>query len=253
MQLRRDQKVEMLEQGFVRIEHGVPETLCDGALGAINHSLGQGLPREDLDAMRARSYCPELQGNAVITDLFHRSVAREAAESLIGVGRIRAVERAQIALRFPSEQRSSPPAPRPHIDGMHSPSNGVPKGQVNSFTMLVGVFLSRVSSDFAGNFAVWPGSHTLYGAHFQAHGAEALLDGMPRVDLPAPKQLRVEPGDVVLAHYLLGHGAALNVSPHVRYAIFFRLYHVDHDRMKWESMKNPWMEWEGMRESVSAS
>ena len=129
---------------------------------------------------------------------------------------------------------------------MHSPSNGVPKGQINSFTMLAGVFLSRVSSDFAGNFTVWPGSHCLYGSHFQEHGPRALLDGMPRVDLPTPQQLHVEPGDIVLAHYLLGHGAALNFSPHIRYAVFFRLYHVDHDDMKWDSMENPWMAWDGM-------
>ena len=32
-----------------------------------------------------------------------------------------------------------------------------------------------------------------------------------------------------LVHYELAHSAAMNVSPHTRYAIFFRLTHVDHD------------------------
>ena len=43
-----------------------------------------------------------------------------------------------------------------------------------------------------------------------------------------------------------------NVSPHVRYAIIFRLTHVEHSERKWESMTNAWTQWEGMREIVAA-
>ncbi len=51
---------------------------------------------------------------------------------------------------------------------------------------------------------------------------------------------------MVLAHYLLSHSVAPNASPNVRYAIFFRLTHVDHARQKWESMADPWLQWEGI-------
>jgi len=51
-------------------------------------------------------------------------------------------------------------------------------------------------------------------------------------------------------HYMLGHGIAGNVSPNIRYALFFRLMHVDHDRYQWECMTDVWAEWEGMREIV---
>jgi hypothetical protein len=47
--------------------------------------------------------------------------------------------------------------------------------------------------------------------------------------LPDPLQLEVRAGDLVLAHYQLGHTGAPNLSAHVRYAFFFRLYHEHHD------------------------
>ena len=38
MIISREQKLGMLERGYLRIEGGIPEDLRDGALGAINHS-----------------------------------------------------------------------------------------------------------------------------------------------------------------------------------------------------------------------
>jgi hypothetical protein len=73
---------------------------------------------------------------------------------------------------------------------------------------------------------------------------------MPKVAIPEPQQLTTQAGDVVLAHYQLAHGAAINVSPHVRYAIYFRLHHVDHEAHALDTMTDIWMEWDGMREIV---
>ncbi|HZP85116.1 MAG TPA: hypothetical protein VFB21_26000 [Chthonomonadaceae bacterium] len=57
----------------------------------------------------------------------------------------------------------------------------------------------------------------------------------------------VVPRVVVLVHYELAHSAAPNVSPHVRYALFFRLTYTEHDAHKWEAMTDIWLEYEGMR------
>lgn len=105
-----------------------------------------------------------------------------------------------------------------------------------------------VSEPYSGNLAVWPGTHRIYERYFREHGPESLLDGMPPVELPQPTQLMGHAGDVVLCHYQLAHGVAQNVSPHVRYAIYFRLHHVNHD-MQWkEAMTDIWVEWAGMRD-----
>jgi hypothetical protein len=56
-----------------------------------------------------------------------------------------------------------------------------------------------------------------------------------------------------LAHYQLAHGIALNVSPFIRYGIFFRLIHKNHDAWQWVCMTNIWGEWAGMQELVASS
>jgi ectoine hydroxylase-related dioxygenase (phytanoyl-CoA dioxygenase family) len=73
-----------------------------------------------------------------------------------------------------------------------------------------------------------------------------LLLGMPEVPLPAPQSVTGRAGDVVLCHYQLAHATGPNVSPHIRYAAYFRLEHVDHARQKWECLTDVWREWPGM-------
>lgn len=131
---------------------------------------------------------------------------------------------------------------------MSSPHNGVPAGTLGNFTMLAAVLLSPLDRPYAGNFTVWPGTHRLFEAYFREHGPEALLKGMPPVPLPEPVQVEGAPGDVVLAHYQLMHGVAPNLSPHVRYAIFYRLNHTARTT-GWsrEAMLDIWAEWPGIR------
>ena len=137
-----------------------------------------------------------------------------------------------------------PSPPEPHIDGLPTPFNGVPADVlVSNFTVLVGVFLSPVRSEFAGNFTVWPGSHHCLERHFREHGLETLRNGMPDIPLGQPLQLMAEPGDVVLCHYQLAHAPAANLSTADRYAIYFRLWFKDIDQKRWELMTDIWKGW----------
>jgi Phytanoyl-CoA dioxygenase (PhyH) len=241
-----EQKQTLYRDGFALLPGAVPRALVDDALRAINASLGDdGIDPARLPTFRAQSYCPELQDAAVITDLVNASAVWSLAESAIGSGRISPLGHGQIALRFPS--RNPPRVPHPHLDGMYTPDNGVPEGEINNFTALVGVVLSAVPHADMGNLVVWPGSHLQYEEYFRARGPQALLEGMPAVALREPRQLTAEPGDAILCHYQLGHGIAANTSPHIRYAIYFRLKHVDHDSIHWECMTDIWREWEGMQ------
>lgn len=247
MQLSIPQKKQFYETGYLQVPGVVPQVMVDAALHAINRSLGEGVAREDIATMRSQSYCTELQTDPVITDLLNATPAWKLAESLIGAGQFKPVHGGQIALRFPSNV-DPPPAPSPHLDGMHSPTNGVPFGEIRNFTMLVGVLLSDLKAPFSGNFTVWPGTHHQYEQYFREHTPQALLNGMPPIELPEPVQITGHAGDIVLVHYELAHAAAINVSPHIRYAIFFRLVHVNHAEQKWESMTDIWLEYAGMRE-----
>lgn len=245
MKLTHLQKQSILDDGYVHIPGVIPQAMINRALHAINHSIGEGMDAEEMQTMRSRSYCTELQQEPVIMDLLYKTPAWSLAESAIGEDKIKPTSSGQIALRFPSLQ-DPPPKPGPHLDGMHSPHNGVPKGEIRNFTMLVGIALSDVTQPYAGNFTVWPQTHTLFQEYFKANGPESLLNGMPAIELPEAKQLLAKAGDVMLVHYEVAHAAAINVSPHVRYAIYFRLKHIDHDDRKWETMTDIWLDWEGL-------
>jgi hypothetical protein len=251
MQLTQGQKQSLYENGLVQLPGIVPEETVNAALRAVNASLGSaGMAPDRLPTFRAQSYTPEVQRTPAITDLLTESPLWELAESAIGEGKIAPSARTagQVALRFPSTDPAR--EPHPHIDGMYSPNNGVPKGEIRNFTALIGVFLSDIPGPYAGNFTVWPGTHRRYESYFREHGPDALLHGMPPVELPEAHQVTARAGDAVFAHYQLGHGIAGNASPHIRYAIFFRLSHIEHERVRWECMTDIWREWAGMQDVV---
>src|SRR5690606_38394320 len=123
------------------------------------------------------------------------------------------------------------------------------KGEVKSFTALLGVILRDLPDTDSGNLIVSPGSHRILEKYFQENGAECMLEGgMPPVDLPDPVQVTGNAGDIVLCHYLLAHSVASNVSPNVRYSLYFRLDHADHQKDPWqEGMLNLWKNWKSIQ------
>lgn len=252
MALTHNQKQHFYEHGYVHIPGVVPQLMVEAAVKAINHSLGEGIDPEQVVIYRSRSFCPELQREPVITQLLTHTPAWALAEALVGAGKLNPVTGGQIALRFPGFQ-DPPPPPHPHLDGMHTKHNGVPEGEIRNFTMLLGVALSDLPAPNSGNFTVWPGTHHQYEQYFRQREPAALLEGMPPINLPEPKQLLAKAGDVMLVHYQLAHAAAPNVSPYPRYAIYFRLKHQAHDNHNKETLTDIWLDWEGMQDLVAAN
>lgn len=244
MEITGLQKQALSQDGYLVLPGLVPEKLTNVALRAINHSVGTGMDPKDVPTFRANSYCPELRNSPPIIDLLHKTPLWKIAESLVGRGKLRLAGPPQIALRFPAME--TPGELHPHLDGMYSPNNRVRKGTIQSFTMLAGVFLSNIPNNFWGNFCVWPGTHRLFAEYFQANGTESLLNGLPPIEMPEPQQILAQTGDGLICHYQLAHTVVLNVSPYVRYAIFFRLVHKDHESRKKEALINPWLEWPGI-------
>jgi hypothetical protein len=260
-ELSVQQLTALKEDGFVQLPGVVPTDRVDAALSVINRSLGgKGIDPGDLPIFRMDTFCPEIQSAPEILALLYETPLWRMAESAIGVGKISPVHVAQIALRFPSDDETSFVA---HIDGLYTapfravcgraPMRPVPMEalderdlKIRNFTALVGVYLSDAAGENAGNLAVWPGSHRRLEDFYRRRGRKAILEGMPRVDLGYPVQLKPRSGDAVLCHYQLGHGIAPNFSPHIRYAIYFRLHRVGHEDVTWECMTDIWREWHGM-------
>src|SRR5262245_42337737 len=129
------QRAALFEKGYVTLPGLVPAPLWQEALRAINGSLGRGLWPEDVPVFRARSFCPELQRQPVTTDRLCRSPALALVESLLGRGCLERAGTGQIALAFPAPPESD--RLHPHLDGLHTPANGVPAGSLLSFTLLL--------------------------------------------------------------------------------------------------------------------
>lgn len=208
------------------------------ALRAIHRNMfTRGLPVDRMPEFENATYCPELRGDPDILGLFRGTRLEAEAERLLGP--LEAVERAQIALRFP--QADDAPAPVPHLDGVSAPHNGVPCGTIMTFSALAGVYLSDVGPE-DGAFTVWPGSHRAHAAHFAQHGPESLLAGMPRTDIQ-PRPVVGGPGFGFIANYLVGHAIGRHRGSRIRYAVFFRLRARGHQARGRRVMLDPWLEW----------
>ncbi|MBA3846131.1 MAG: hypothetical protein H0X45_05745 [Planctomycetes bacterium] len=242
--LDQDQRQSLRAQGFLHLPGVVAPELVRRALRTINNDLSRGIDPARLPIFQAQSFCPDVTATPAITDLMERSGARTLIESATGA--LKPVGSGQIALRWPRLEDAKGVG-KAHIDGTYSPTNGVPAGKILNFTALACVLLSDLPDEFAGNFTLWPGSHLVHERHFREHGPEALLNE-PKLDLGVARQITGKAGDVILAHYLLGHTVASNCSPHIRYAVFFRLESTAfNDGNRLGSITDAWRDWAGMR------
>lgn len=69
---------------------------------------------------------------------------------------------------------------------------------------------------------------------------------MPKINLPEPKQLICDAGDVVIANYLTAHTIACNIGADIRYAIYFRITSLAHQRQL-SLCDDPWYDWQGLK------
>jgi hypothetical protein len=233
--LRRD--------GYVQFPQLVPAELVEAARAEIVRSVAEHYDESKLTEYNNRSWCPELRRAPQILALLNNPEVRSVLDAALGKRKYRSSP-GQIAIRK-AHSASHSTEPVPHIDGIPTPDNGLEGETLHPFTALVGVFLTEVTQEFAGNFTVWPGSHTLLEQHFQQRGKAALTEGMPAIPLGTPVQLLCKPGDVVFCHYELAHAAAVNTSNDDRIAVFFRVTLKDlaASGQRWRSLTNLWHGW----------
>jgi hypothetical protein len=108
-------------------------------------------------------------------------------------------------------------------------------------------------ADDCGNLWVWPGTHHDHGSFFAARGARAFDDsgGYPDIDLPEPSQIHGRRGDVLFAHYLLGHNIGGNFESNLtRRALYWRLRAPGHVARWAECLADPWLEYPRLRPTL---
>ena len=236
-----------VRNGYAQFSQVVPEPLVETARERILRDVKENYDERRLVEYNNQSWCPDLRGTAEFVNLFENRGTRAIASSVLGQKCFQR-DRGQIAIRK-AHNSNTRYEPEPHIDGIPTPHNGLTGTEIQNFTALVGIFLTEVKTTYAGNFTVWPGSHTILERHFREQGRTARHQGMPAIELGDPVQLLAGPGDVVFCHYQLAHSAAPNVSGDDRIAIFFRLWFRDIAapeavEQRWRNLTNIWHGWQ---------
>ncbi len=221
-------------EGYVVVPGVVPEPLLAAADREIDGLIGEVAPVEGAGGPGPNLWFPPRARLPRCDDVLRASPALAIAEELVDPYRLdHAFDHIQVATTVPP-YRHVPGGP--HIDG-HGPDSEPP----DSFTMLAGVLLTDQRASASGNLWVWPGSHLDHQRLFHERGTRALRDVFGHstlLDPPARLGPQVEVkggrGDLLLAHFLLGHNKGGNVGPGDRRTIYYRLAVPGHAE-RWES------------------
>lgn len=243
--LTDDQLLQFALTGYLVLSAVVPEELLD-ALDDEVDGLEQRDPLPD-GHTGFRFWFEPPDALPAADRALRESGALALAEELVAPHRLEhALDHIQVALNVP------PFAHRPgipHLDG-NTPDLAAPA----TFTMLAGVFLSDDSEPERGNLWVWPGSHRLHEELFRERGTDSLLAvgghaGLlePPVVYGSAQPLLARRGDLLLAHYQLGHNIGGNTSDRTRRIAYYRLGCEGHAERSTEALVDLWHEYAPVR------
>lgn len=249
MKLNERQKRALVRDGYVKLNGLVPAALVKAAVKEILCLLSES-NQEGRGSFSDNQWIKEHRA-APIMDLLFKTPPWPIAESLIGPGKIYPAVDGFIYLRFPQREKRQD-ARNFHVDGVTSPTNGIPAGTVRTQTIKMCVLLSDVPAADHGNFTVCRASHRLLEKHFRERGPETIKNGIPPLGPLRPVQLTGKAGDVVVCHQTLLHDGASNLSPRIRSAVFFNMAHVDHEKNWREALTDIWREWPGLSPYINA-
>jgi hypothetical protein len=238
--LNPSQVREFAERGFLLLPGVVPPERVAAASQAIDELVDRDPPRADVRG--PHFYFLETGKAPALLHTLTETPAFSMAEALTGPGTLDVPWQVQIALNIP---------PFPHRPGMHhiDGAPAEPDGRPGTFTLLAGVLMSDQLSDNEGNLWVWPGTHLTHADYFRRHGPDAFFEaaGYPPIPLPKPERIHGRAGDMLLAHYLLGHNIGGNTSGVVRRALYFRVKRSGHDPRWREFLQDAWLDYDLVR------
>jgi hypothetical protein len=243
-------------EGYIHVKNAVPLELIALAKRHINACLGNG----DIERKHNMVGLPPNHAHSPpILNLFRGQGSQlpTIVQCLMGKGKVRPPQHAQIALRYPRPYISPEADSRQStVNGKHWHVDGFENSHHSPFTILLGVCLSDVNAKGSGNFAVHPGSHW----QLQDEVRQQVLSGsgefsaiqehQNKPDLGEPTQLLMKAGDCVIAHQKLPHLGMPNCSPDVRYQVYFRLHHVAHEELKDEWLNDLLLPFQPVKEAM---
>jgi hypothetical protein len=250
--LSRSEIGRFAREGYVIVPEVVPEALLAAADAEIDQLVDRTAPDEGDGGPGPNLWFVPCGSAPACTRLFDRSAVDPLAAELVApLSLVRSSPQVQVATTMPP-YRLAPGGP--HIDG-HGPGQDPP----HSFTMLAAIFLTDQSGPSMGNLWVWPGSHLAHRRLFAERGPRALLatGGHPTLldpppALPPPVEVTARRGDLMLAHFLLGHNKGPHTAPWVRRTVYLRLAVRGHAARWASTFVDPWLEYPPVRALLAA-
>jgi hypothetical protein len=241
--LTDEQVDEFAERGFILVPQAVQGDRLRQASERIDAVVAADPPADDKRGNHF--YFLETAGEPALIAPLTGGPAFGLAREL--AGRLEVPWQVQVALNIP-------PFPHrpgiPHIDAANPEPTGEPVE--GTFTLLAGILMTDQLDENSGNLWVWPGTHLAHAAYFRAHGPQKFC-AYPPIDLPAPEQVTGRAGDLLLAHYLLGHNIGGNfASERTRRALYYRISTAGHDGHRAEFLQDPWLDYAPVRSRLPA-
>ena len=244
-QLGQQELRRFAEDGYLVVRDVVPEALLAAADEEAEQLMAEREPDEGSRQPGQNAWFAPIARLPRCDEVLRKSPALAIARELVAPNTIDHAGFDSPRYAVTQIAITIPPWPQipggPHIDGW------VPG---DSFTMLAGVMLTDQRTDQAGNLWVWPGSHLAHQQMFRERGIDVLtgVTGhstllVPPLRLGAPVPVLGQRGDLVLAHFLLGHNKGGNVANYVRRTIYFRLSVPGHAQRADQTRVNAWLDY----------
>jgi Phytanoyl-CoA dioxygenase (PhyH) len=244
--LTDEQVNEFAERGFVLVPQVVQGDVLARAAQRIDEIVTADPP--GADKRGSHFYFLETKAEPSLMAPLGRTDAFSLAEELAGAGTLEMPWQVQVALNVPPY--SHRPG-IPHIDAGNAEPTAEPV--LSTFTLLAGILMTDQLTENSGNLWVWPGTHLSHAAYFRDHGPQTFC-AYPPIGLPEPEQVKGRAGDLLLAHYLLGHNIGGNYeSGQTRRALYFRVSAKDHESHRDEFLQDPWLDYGPIRSRPAVS
>ena len=249
-------KTMFVQNGFVVVRKVVPDHITDAALRAINRGLSSVEDYFTKNNDNRTAIMTSLSDKECINKLLINRGTMAVLNSLMNSIAVMDADSAhddtstetqsrlhgrqlgsishQIALRYPADDDivNDPPdlfevyKRRWHIDG-------IDKGKMTPFSLLVGVALSDQLMPECGNLWTIPGSHVDISRAIQKAHTECGVGFRPAMwnkykpsfEKYNPEPVLLSKGDIVVLHSRTAHAIGMNLSPNIRYQTYFRLRH----------------------------